>query len=114
MGKLSRDKGKRWERAVATRMRDLFPASAGSIKRGWQTRSGRDGADVEGLPFRLWPEAKHGKLVGLREALRQAIEACQPGDLPVVVAKDDRSEPLALMRLADWETLIRRVRGEEV
>jgi hypothetical protein len=42
MGKFSRDKGKRGERATASELRDVFPDL--SIKRGLQSRDG--GAEV--------------------------------------------------------------------
>lgn len=99
MSKLSRTKGKVWERAVALMLRPLF---GDAVKRGFQSRSGRDGCDVEGTPY--WVECKHGILVNLRAALRQAV-ADSDGRPPLIVAKDNRSEPLVVMRLADWLAL---------
>lgn len=95
-GRRSRRKGKVWERELVHELRPVF---GDGVKRGFQSRCGRDGCDVEGTPY--WVEAKHGKLVNLRAALRQAIEATD-GRPVVVVAKDDRTEPVVAMRLADW------------
>lgn len=99
-GRRSRTKGKVWERLVANMLKPIFGDSA---KRGFQSRSGRDGCDVEGTPY--WLECKHGALVNLRAALKQALEASD-GRPVVVCAKDDRSAPLAVMRLSDWLDLV--------
>ena len=98
-GRSSKRKGKVWERAVATMLRKLWPA----VKRGWQSRAGTEQCDVEGTPF--WIEAKVGKQVNLRAALRQAV-ADTDGRPPIVVAKDDREEPVVVMRLSDWVALM--------
>jgi hypothetical protein len=98
-GRRSRAKGKTWERALVHLLRPVFPG----VKRGFQSRSGRDGCDVEGCG--LWIEAKHGKLVNLRAALKQAQEATD-GRPVVVVAKDDRTAPVVLMTLAEWLRLV--------
>jgi hypothetical protein len=105
LGRRSRRKGKTWERELAALLRPLFGEH---VKRGFQSRCGRDGCDVEGTPF--WLEAKHGKLVNVRAALRQALEATD-GRPAVVVAKDDRSAPLVVMRLEDWLGLVEGRRG---
>ncbi len=76
-------------------MRPVYPEA----KRGFQSRSGRDGCDVEGTPY--WVECKHGKCVNVRAALRQAL-ATTDGRPVLVVAKDDRTEPIVVMRLCDW------------
>ena len=105
LGRRSRRKGKTWERELAALLRPVFGEH---VKRGFQSRCGRDGCDVEGTPF--WLEAKHGKLVNVRAALRQALEATD-GRPAVVVAKDDRNAPLVVMRLEDWLELARSVQG---
>lgn len=107
-GRRSRTKGKVWERAVAALLRPIFGDQA---KRGFQSRSGRDGCDVEGTPY--WLECKHGTLVNLRAALKQAI-ADTDGRVPVVVAKDDRSTPMAVMRLSDWLELVQAAHAKGV
>lgn len=96
MGLFSRMKGKRGERAIAELLRPVFGAG---VKRGWQSRSGRDGSDIEGTPY--WIEVKVGKCPNVRAALKQATEATD-GRMPVVVVKDDRREPFVVMRLSDW------------
>lgn len=108
MSMMQRRKGKTWERAVATMLRPLF---GDSVKRGFQSRSGRDGCDVEGSPF--WVECKHGRLVNLRAALAQAIRDTD-GRIPIVIAKDDRTDPVVLMRLADWLAELERTLPKRV
>lgn len=107
-GRRSRTKGKVWERAVAALLRPIFGEQA---KRGYQSRSGRDGCDVEGTPF--WVECKHGALVNLRAALKQALTDSD-GRPAVVCAKDDRSAPLAVMRLSDWIELVQAAHAKGV
>ena len=102
LGRRSRRKGKVWERELAALLRPIFP----NAKRGFQNRSGRDGCDVEGTTF--WVEAKHGKCVNVRGALKQALDDTD-GRPAVVVAKDDRSAPFVVMTLNDWLALAKRL-----
>lgn len=95
-GRRSRTKGRVFERAVAKLLRDVYGQH---IRRGWQSRSGREGCDVEGS--RWWLELKHAKLVNLRAALKQASEDTD-GRPVAIIAKDDRTEPVVLVKLADW------------
>ena len=95
MGKLSKNKGKKWEQAVAR----VFRAFLGDrIHRGNQShRGGRgagEGADVDGGPF--WVECKHEKSCNLWKAMRQAdAETAAKGDPrpSLVVAKQDKKPP---------------------
>lgn len=96
MGLFSRMKGKRGERAIAELLRPVFGAD---VRRGWQSRSGKDACDVEGTPYFI--EVKVGKCPNPRAALKQAVEATD-GRMPVVIVKDDRCEPFVVLRLKDW------------
>jgi hypothetical protein len=92
-----RRKGHSWEREIARLLRPLF---GDGVKRGFQTRGGgKEAPDVDGTPYHI--EAKHGRLVNLRAALAQAIRDTD-GRVPIVIAKDDRTEPVVVMRFADW------------
>lgn len=106
-GKMSRDKGKRWEREVASAFRALFGQQ---VRRGWQAREGHDAADVDGVPlFRI--EAKHHKLVNIHAAVRQSVEdAEKAGDSRWVLAitKSDRTLPLATMLWTQFMQLVRK------
>ena len=105
MSKMQRDKGKRWERAVASLLRAVF---GDAVKRGWQTRSGSDAPDVDGTPF--WVECKHGQQPNVRAALAQAVEAgSAAGDPrpPVAAVKDNNCRAMAVMFLEDWLDLVK-------
>lgn len=110
-GRRSRRKGTSFEREVARQLRDLF---GGRVKRGWQARGGSDAPDVEGVPG-WWVEAKHHARVNVRQAFAQVLEAQREarekgdprgGARPLVVAKDDGREPLAVLRFADFLELL--------
>lgn len=105
MGRLSRTKGKVWERAVAAMFRDAMPSAAGSIKRGWQARSGKDAADVVVPVFHV--ECKHGIKPNPRAALEQAVNDASAGMVPVAVIKDNHGEPFVVFRAADFFDFVR-------
>ena len=115
MGRMQRNKGAKWERELAIMLRGIYPGARRGLS---QPRSGCDVPDVEDAgPY--WWEAKHGKQVNLRAALRQAIEAeaawraAHPESgprVPVVVAKDDRREPVALLPLEAFLSLLAQLR----
>jgi len=92
-GRTSRTKGAAWEREVARRLRAIYPGA----RRGAQSRSGRDCADVEGLPWHL--EAKCGRSVSARAALDQA-ERDTDGRPVLVAIHDDAPRPGA--RAREW------------
>lgn len=102
----SREKGKRWEREVANRMRLIFGKDR--VRRGRQAEGAAEPDIV--TPTTLWLECKHGKLVGLRKALEQAerdsAQAYDGAWWRVVVAKDNGKRPIVVMPLDDFEDLI--------
>ena len=103
MGMRSRRKGAGFERALVHRFRAELPGLV--IRRGAQARGGSEAPDVD-VPG-LWVEAKHGQKVNLRAALAQAIRDAGTGRMPVAVCKDDRSEPVVVIRLDDFLALWR-------
>lgn len=106
MGKASRDKGKRFERALASRFREYgYDARRTAQNCG---KSG-DAADVVGLPG-IHVEAKHVEKMSLYEWMAQAIrdaEAGGKGNLPAVFHKKNNADILVTMRLEDWFHLYR-------
>ncbi len=100
-GLRSRRKGAGFERAIANRWAEsIYP----DAKRGLvQSRSAKEGPDVEGTPW--WVECKAGKSPRLWAALAQA-QAATDGRPCVVVAKRDRQQPVVLMTLTDFEVLL--------
>ena len=97
-GKMSRDKGARFERLLVTLLRACFP----DVHRGQQAHNPRH-ADVEGTPFRI--EAKHWARLtytNLLNAIEQAEEngaRFEDGRIPIAITKLDGSPPIVHMRL---------------
>ena len=106
MSKFSREKGKRFERYVAS----LFRKNGFSAYRTAQFKgnSGKAG-DVEGIPG-IHLECKHQEHMNLYTWMDQSIrdaEAEAEGSLPVVVHKANRRSTLVTMRFDDWVKLLK-------
>lgn len=98
MGKLSRDKGARFEREIANRLKEVFGPR--TIRSSGQCFSGDTRADVD-CP-EIWVECKVGKRPNIKAALEQAEEAigiAKSDKTPVTICKWDRDIPIASMRL---------------
>jgi hypothetical protein len=96
MGKMQRNKGANFERAVANALAIVYPQA----KRGiGQARSASEVADVDGTPW--WVECKVGARPNLLGAMRQARKATD-GRPCLVVAKVDRQEPVVVLGLAEF------------
>jgi len=107
-GRASRAKGATFERKVAEIFREIYPEA----RRGYQRRSGSDEPDVAGTPW--WIECKVGK--GTPQVYRawwQAMEATD-GRACMVVSKQDRTEILVTLQLADLMALLQRAAGHLV
>ena len=102
-GARSRRKGADYERALVHRFRDAMPGA--EVRRGLQSRSGDEVADVEVPVF--WVEAKRGKQPNIRAALRQAQAAAPKGRIPIAVVRDDRAEATVTLTLDDFLELVR-------
>lgn len=99
-GARSRNKGARGERQTA---KELSQAMEGyEVRRGIQSRTGGDAADIEGAG-RLHVEVKTGKKPNPRAALAQAEADAKPGRIPIAVIRDDRNPPYVFMR---WQTFL--------
>ena len=108
MAKLSVDKGKRWERAVASSISEVMPGAR--IRRGDQSRDGADAPDVI-CPW-LWVECKSGKRPNPRAALAQAIEASSRRGskaVPTVFLKDDRKDPIVILQMDDFLRMLKKL-----
>tara|TARA_R110002012_G_scaffold930_2_gene3910 strand:+ start:2150 stop:2542 length:393 start_codon:yes stop_codon:yes gene_type:complete len=112
MGKYSRDKGARFEREIANRLKEVFGPR--TTRSSGQCFSGDLRADVD-CP-EIWVECKVGKRPNIKAALEQAEEAeagAKTGKSPVAICKWDRQEPIASMRLDFFIELIKiAYRGE--
>ena len=80
------------------RFREAMPDA--EIRRGLQSRSGEEVADLDCPVF--WPELKRGKKPNIRAALRQAIEAAPKGRIPIAIIRDDHAEEIVTLLLDDF------------
>ena len=98
---MSREKGKRGERAVAA----LFREYGFDAHRGQQYHGGPDSPDVVGVPG-LHIEVKRTERLNLYDALAQAKRDAGE-DLPVVIHRKNDSEWVVIMSFTDWMKLYR-------
>ena len=112
MGKMSRDKGKRFEREIANYLKERGYDARRSAQFCGKTG---DAADVVGLTG-IHIEAKHQEKVQIRLWYEQAVRdaaAAQKGEIPVVIHKINRTEPLVTMSLDDFMKLYERGFGHD-
>jgi len=102
-GAMSRRKGATFERELVWRFREVMPGA--EVKRGLQSRSGEEVADVDCPVF--WIEAKRGRKPNVRAALKQAEASAPKGRIPVAVIRDDRAAPFVALSLEDFLELVR-------
>lgn len=106
MSKAQREKGARYERDIATRLRDVFGPD---IHRGIQWRGGSEAGDITGtdMPEWLHLECHHGNSSTPFAKLRQA-ESDRPATdvLRAAVVKRHGGDELVAMR---WDDFIRLV-----
>lgn len=106
MGKASRDKGKRFERALASLFRDQGYDARRTAQYCGNTG---DASDVVGLPG-IHVEAKHVEQMRLYEWMAQAkrdAAASGKNALPAVFHKKNNAKILVTMELEDWFNLYR-------
>lgn len=95
MGKLSREKGAKWERAVCKMFADAGISMARSLN---ETRDGNCG-DVRGeVP--IVAQCKVGQLPNPYQALREAVAAAGPGEHPVAIVRRNRGNGRAQVDMA--------------
>lgn len=105
MGKLSRDKGARFERDVAKALREVFGEDE-KVVRGFQSRGGgKEQADVI-CPI-VHPECKVGARPNIKAALEQAESDAQPQKIPVAVCRfDGERDAIVAMRFSTWRGML--------
>ena len=102
MGKMSRDKGKRFERALAAKLRDY----GYDCRRGQQFSGANGDADVVGLPH-IHIEAKHQERMLLYDWMAQAKHDARDGEIPAVFHKKNNAAILVTMELEDFMAIYR-------
>lgn len=99
----SREKGKRYERHVAS----LFRSEGFDTARRGQQFCGLEGnADVVGVPL-IHIECKHNERLNLYDAIAQSKRDAKDGELPVVIHKKNHCNDLVTMEFSDWIKLYR-------
>ena len=96
----SRDKGKRYERHVAS----LFKSEGYNARRG-QQYNGLDGEDVVGVPG-IHIECKAVERLNLYDAIAQSKRDAH-GKIPIVIHKKNNCNDLVTMEFTDWIKLYR-------
>lgn len=98
----SREKGKRGERSLASKLRDY-----GYDARRSQQYAGINGdADVVGLPY-IHIECKRVERLNLYDAMAQSRADARQGELPTVMHRRNFSDWLVTMKLDDWMEIYR-------
>lgn len=102
-GKMSRNKGKRFERELAGTLRKYGYIDA--RRTAQYCGNTGDASDVVGLPG-IHVECKHQEQFRIYDWINQAInDSAKSGDKPTVFFRKNREETLVCMRLNDWMEL---------
>ena len=97
MGKMSRNKGARFEREIAHLLTDNgWPAT-----RGCQYSGGADSPDVKATTFPFHLECKRVERLELYSAMTQAIGDAQGQKMPAVVSKRNHADILFTCKFKD-------------
>jgi hypothetical protein len=96
MGRLSRDKGARFEREVAKAL--------GTERTGTRGKADKEHADV--VHPRFFVQCKRRAKLSISSWWKETSEgATKAGKTPILVVREDRGEALAVMRLEDFGKL---------
>ena len=98
----SRDKGARFERSLASKLRDY----GYNCRRGQQYCGANGDADVVNLPA-IHIEAKAVERLNLYDAMAQSKRDARKNELPVVMHKKNYCEILVTMELDTFMTIYR-------
>ena len=107
----SKDKGKRGERELASKLRDYGFVNA---KRSVQYCGANGDADIiDALP-KIHIECKRTERLSLYDALAQAKSDAKGDEMPVIMHRKNNCEWVVVQPLEDWIALYREWRGENV
>ena len=102
MGKInSRDKGARYERYLAKRLREY----GYEAERGCQHQGGKDSPDVKHNATRLHIEAKAVEHLNIWNALEQSKRDAGENEIPIVVFKRNRSKDYVALPFEEFMEL---------
>ena len=97
MGKASREKGKRGERELASKLKEY----GWDCRRGEQYCGANGDADVVGLPD-IHIECKRVEKASIYDCIDQARRDAKFDELPAVFWRKNNCDWLVFMRLEDW------------
>jgi hypothetical protein len=112
MGKMQRDKGKRFERHVAQLCREALGVGERTLT---QQRDSGEAPDV--MVPGWWIEAKHHQRVSIRAAYEQAVDEATRASsksIPVAVTKDNGKPVLATLDFGAFLMLLELARLDRV
>jgi hypothetical protein len=107
-GKANKLKGKRFEQKIAKTIREAFEDCGLDetflVRRGFQSRSGREAADVNVIDkyhneVAVHCECKHGKQPNIAAAFQQAYDEKFPFAAPVAITRKNNGPILATVDL---------------
>ena len=98
----SRDKGARFERTIANKLKDL----GYETRRGQQYCGANGDADVVGLPG-IHIECKAVERLNIDNAMEQSKRDARKGEIPIVIHKRNNKEILVTMTFEDWIDMFR-------
>lgn len=106
-GKMSREKGKRYEREIVSMLRDYGYSTKRTAQHCGKTGDAPDVIGLKGIHI----EAKHQEKISLYDWMAQAIHdsnAEGKGNLPTVFFRKNNCQTLVCMRFDDWVKLYRQ------
>jgi hypothetical protein len=113
MARYEREKGAAFEREIAKELeaiRQRLAEQAEHIFNGSVWRNLKQYQSANQCDMHLGPLAieckRRAKIGNLYEWLRQAELGAEPGEIPVVIARADRKEPVVILYLKDLEKLL--------
>lgn len=101
-GKFSREKGKRGERELASRLRDL----GFETRRGQQFCGANGDADVVGLAG-IHIEVKRTEKFKMYDALAQSVSDAKEDEIPIVVTRKNNCDWIVCLPLDDFIRIYR-------
>ena len=99
----SREKGKKGERELASRLREY----GFETRRGQQFSGANGDADVVGIPG-VHIECKRTEQCRMYDWMAQAVSDARDGEVPTVFWRKNKTEWLVTLRLDDWVELMKK------
>ena len=98
----SKQKGARFERSLASRLKEY----GYDCRRGQQYCGANGDADVVGVPG-IHIECKHQETMRLYDWMSQSKADAREGEIPIVIHRKNNSADLVTMEFCDWIRLYR-------